>query len=150
MNSSYIIRRDDLSRSFDSMEKFMKETTLSDIKVMCVIAENMNMIRKAFRQLEEHLPSLKGRKFYGTYLRGIYKACVAIRERDNPSALGLDTDIIPGGKYVSEKMNNWGSHIPEIKERFMAMAGESNYDDSRPSIEFYRSMRELILYSPIK
>ncbi len=128
---------------------FIKETTLGDMKVMYFTAENMAKVGRAFQELEACLPSMKGRKFYGTYYGGVYKACVAIREGDDPAMLGLDTDIIPGGKYISEKMHDWESHIPEIKERFMAMARENNVDNDRPSIEYYRSKRELILYLPI-
>jgi hypothetical protein len=134
---------------FEAIVGFMKETTLGDVKVMYVIAENMGNVGKAFQELEARLPSIKGRRFYGTYYDGVYKACVAIREGDDPARLGLNTDTIPGGKYISEKMNDWESHIPEIKERFLEMARENNVDNDRPSIEYYRSGRELILYLPI-
>ncbi len=128
----------------------MKEAILNDVKVMCLTAESMEKIPQTFRKLEASLPSMKGRKFYGTYQNGVYKACVAMLDSDNPSALGLDTDTIPGGKYVGEKLDNWQQHIKEIGQWFMETSDKVDFDESRPSIEFYRSMTELMMYLPVK
>jgi hypothetical protein len=128
----------------------MKEKILGDIKVMYIVAEDLEKVPVAFNKLEAKLPSTRGRKFYGSYHQGIYKACVEIHDGDNPTNMGLPTETIPGGKYASDKLDNWESHIPEINEKFMAMARQCIVDNSRPSIEFYRSMRELILYLPIE
>jgi hypothetical protein len=128
----------------------MKEAILTDVPVMCLTAENMEKIKETFGALEAKLPALKGRKFYGIFYKGIYKACVAIQEGDNPAALGLESEIIPGGKYIIGKLDNWQEHIGEIGQWFMSMTKQCDFDESRPSIEFYRSMKELIMYLPVK
>ncbi len=94
---------------------------------------------------------MRGRKFYGTYQGGEYRASVALLPRDDARQLGLQTWVIPGGLYVREKMTDWASRLPEIGNTFMAMADreKSRVDTTRPSIEFYRSQRELILFLPV-
>ena len=76
------------------------ETILKEIKILYVKAEGgPSGGKEAFDRLEAKV-GLKGRKFYGTYHNDEYRACVAMREDDNPSELGLETGSIPGGKYV--------------------------------------------------
>lgn len=108
--------------------------------------------RGAWEKLEAKLGDLKGRKFYGLFFedRGEYRVCVAMREDDDPNALGLKVGIIPGGKYAESKIADWSERIKDIGLTFDAMAAEHEVDQSRPSIEFYRSHRELILLLPIK
>ncbi len=128
----------------------MAQIILDDIPIMFLVAENMAAIPDTFRKLEARLSGLKGRKFYGLFHNNIYKASVAIQPDDNPKELGLEAGLIPSGKYLSEKMNDWRQHIAEIGPRFMAMAAKNDVDNSRPSIEFYKSSKVLILYLPIK
>ena len=124
--------------------------TLEDIKVMFVVATGgLEGAKEAFDRLEARLPSLKGRKFYGTYLNGEYRAGVALQADDDPASLGLETWVIPGGAFARRKMTNWSARIPEIGETFQAMAAEYPADPTRPSVEFYRSLKELILFLPI-
>ena len=101
---------------------------------------------EAFDALEARLPSLKGRKFYGTMLNGEYRACVARAAQDDPAAMGLQTWIIPGGAYARRKLEGWPERIREIGETFLAMSAEFPPDPSRPNIEFYRSQKELLLF----
>ena len=61
----------------------------------------------AMQELEARLQSLKGRKFYGTYLNGQYRACVALKDGDDPADLGLKTWVIPGGEFARRKMKNY-------------------------------------------
>jgi hypothetical protein len=127
------------------------EVTLDDIEVMHVLSDaGPAGARGAFEKLEAKLRTLKGRKFYGTFHGGEYRACVALQPGDDPEALGLDTWVIPGGKYVREKMMNWRGRIPEIGERFVAMSERYPADPDRPSIEFYRSQSELQLFLPVR
>ncbi len=54
-------------------------------------------------------------------------------------------------EQLEAKMTDWASRLPEIGNTFMAMADreKSRVDTTRPSIEFYRSQRELILFLPV-
>lgn len=126
------------------------EVILDDIEVMCVVADGGPAgAQQAFDKLESKLTSLRGRRFYGTYHAGEYRACVACRPNDKPEDLGLDTWVIPGGKYIREKMMNWTQRIPEIGETFTALSEQYPADPSRPSIEYYRSQSELHLFLPV-
>lgn len=127
------------------------EVLLDDIPAMYVISPSgPEGARQAFNYLESKFKSLKGRKFYGAYHAGEYRACTAILAEDNPERLELATWIIPGGKYVREKMLNWTRRIPEIGKTFLALSEAHAYDPSRPSIEFYKSQLELHLLLPVK
>jgi hypothetical protein len=130
------------------------EATLSEIPMMYIVAEGGPAgARDAFNKLEGKLPSLRGRKFYGTFqpATGEYRACVAVESGDDPQRMGLATGVIPGGLYIREKMKNWMSRTDEIGKTFIAMAERERHrvDKSRPSVEFYRSQDELILLLPI-
>ena len=124
--------------------------TLDDVKVMFVMSTNGPQgAGEAFDRLEARLPSLKGRKFYGTLLDGEYRACVALAPGDEPAALGLDPWVIPGGTYARRKLQDWAGRLPEIGQIFRALAAEYPPDRSRPNIEFYRSQKELLLFMAV-
>jgi hypothetical protein len=126
------------------------EIVLGDIEVMYVSAEGGPAgAKQAFDRLESCLINLRGRKFYGTFQAGEYRACVALQPEDRPSDFGLSTWIIPGGRYARKKVKDWNEKISQFGEMFDAMAEEYAADPNRPSIEFYRSQRELHLLLPV-
>jgi hypothetical protein len=121
--------------------------TLEEIKVMLVVSPSGPQgAGEAFDRLEARLPSLKGRKFYGTMLNGEYRACVALEAKDSPAAMGLETWTIPGGVYARRKLPRWSERLPEIGKMFGVLASEYPRDPTRPNIEFYRSQKELLLF----
>ena len=130
------------------------ETTIQDIEVMFVESPNGPAgSGEAFNKLESSLKTLKGRKFYATfqYSTGQYRACVAIEDNDEPEHLGFPKWSIPAGLYAEEKLKNWTEHADEIPDLFGKMSQEykGRIDSDRPSIEFYKSQKELILLLPI-
>jgi hypothetical protein len=111
--------------------------------------------KAAFDALESKLPSLKGRKFFGT-IRMLddgeeYYACVEKLATDNPEALGLEVATIPGGRYVRRRVRDWESVVAagKMKEISQEFARGYELDPDRPSIEFYRSMDELHILLPL-
>ena len=106
--------------------------------------------------VESKLPTLKGRKFYGTF-RPMpegeeYFACVARMGSDDPAQLGLETGEIPGGWYARRKIRDWERDITQLAVQFKDMVrvlGE-NVDPSRPDIEFYRSQAEMLVFVPVR
>ena len=63
------------------------EVTLDDIEVMYILADGGPAgAQQAFDKLESKLTSLKGRRFYGTFQAGEYRACVALLSNDKPEA----------------------------------------------------------------
>jgi hypothetical protein len=128
------------------------EVVLEPVRVMYVQAEGGLLgIRQSWRRLESKLPSLKRRKFYGTYhVRDeTYRACVAIVSEKEPEILNLPVWTIPGGKYLREKVKGWSSRPEIMGEIFQSMAKERDSDLARPSIEFYKSQEEVILFLPV-
>ena len=127
------------------------EERLDDFEVMYVEAvDGLNGAPAAFEDLERRLDSLRGRRFYGTFDGERYRACVIPKDAGEPAALGLETWTVPGGRYARRKMVDWAERVHMIGAEFDAMVAEHPWDETRPSIEFYRSLRELILYLPIR
>jgi len=132
----------------------MIETNFDEVKVMYVRSDSgVRGGEKAFNMLESKLPDLKGRRFYGLIF-GIppddeYRACAALEEEDDPLAMGLKVGIIPAGKYVQEKIIDWSKNLKKIGEVFRSLSQKYDVDHTRPNIEFYRSMKELLVKVPI-
>lgn len=127
--------------------------TLPDVEVMYVESTTgLAGAAHAFDTLEAAFPTLRGRKFYGTFQppAGPYRACVAIEPGDDVAALGFSTWTIAGGKYSRARVANWEENLAEIGKTFQRMREENEHDVSRPSVEFYRSQRELVLFLPVK
>ena len=130
-----------------------QQVTRPEVQVMYVeSATGLAGAAEAFDRLEARFPSLKGRRFYGTFQppAGPYRACTAIEPGDDTPSLGLKTWVIPGGKYSRRKLLKWQARIPEIGGTFQSMAKEGERDSSRPSVEYYRSEKELVLFLPMK
>lgn len=131
---------------------------LSTIPVMCIAAvDGAEGVPDAVTKVEEKLGhNLRGRKCYGVSITdesGLhYRACVAIRDGDDPAALGLEPSVIPGGKYVQDRIRpfDYRKDIPDLVGRFERMSEESDVDGTRPFVEFYRRHDDVKLYVPIK
>jgi hypothetical protein len=119
---------------------------------MCVkAAGGTEGASQAFKTLESKLPTLKGRRFFGTFnpFMGEYRACVQAVEGENAESMGLETWTIPGGKYAKQKVPDWNSKLHELPRIFDDLAKGQSVDKTRPSIEHYRSQDELIIYLPL-
>jgi hypothetical protein len=108
----------------------------------------------AFEQLESRLQTLKGRRFYGTFRETPqgeeYFACVTRVDSDDPEVLRLEVGTIPGGWYVRRKLLDWDSKLAELPRLFKELAHSQDVDPIRPSLEFYRSQKELHLLVPVR
>ena len=108
----------------------------------------------AFNLLESKLPTLKGRKFYGTFQPTPdgeeYYACVARIDSDDPEKMQLETGLIPGGWYARSKLVDWEKNLSKLPSLFEEMARTLDGDPERLSLEFYRSQAELHLFLPVR
>jgi hypothetical protein len=108
----------------------------------------------AFNLLESKLPTLKGRKFYGTFQftpdGEEYYACVVRIDSDDPGKMQLETGMIPGGWYGRSKLMDWEKNLSKLPGLFEEMARNHDVDPKRPSLEFYRSQAELQLFLPVR
>jgi hypothetical protein len=128
----------------------------SEVEVLRVRADmNGSGPSGAMNLLESKLPTLKGRKFYGAFRLledgEEYFACVERIPSDDPTKMGVDVGVIPGGLYVRRKLNDWEKIIAARKlgEHFQELIRTHRFDRSRPEIEYYRSMSELHLLLPV-
>ncbi len=108
----------------------------------------------AFNLLESKLPTIKGRKFYGTFQPTPdgeeYYACVAMIDSDDPEKMQLDTGAIPAGWYARHRFPDWEKNLSKLPATFEEMARTHDVDPARPSLEFYRSQAELLLFLPVR
>jgi hypothetical protein len=100
----------------------------------------------------EGLVGLGGRKFFGAFNPSLdeYRVCVQKQAGDDPASLGLESGILPGGRYLRARLQG---EPPEIYDRispaFEALAKAARPDHARPSIEFYRQRNEIDLLLPV-
>jgi DNA gyrase inhibitor GyrI len=135
----------------------MADTTLTereDTPVMFLrAAGGLAGVKEAWEDLEARLGSTRQRKFFGAFepASGDYRACVPRRVDDDPAALGLEVDVLPGGSYLRARLRG---EPPAVYERigptFVEMAKSAHGDSSRPSIEFYRRSDEIDLLLPVE
>ncbi len=126
-----------------------------EVKVMYVKSESgAKGARQAFDKLESNLPSLKGRKFYGLILgtppNDEYWACVELTAEDKPKEWDFQIGVVPAGKYIQERIDNWNNDTSLIGKTFQKLAEENDLDKSRPCVEFYRSTRDMLIRVPVK
>ena len=109
-------------------------------------------IRLAWEHLETRIGALQGRKFFGTFdvATSEYRACVQVREQDDPAAFGLESATLPGGRYLRARLRGEPPAVYErISPTFAALAQAAVPDETRPSIEFYRRRDEIDLLLPV-
>ena len=100
----------------------------------------------------ERLVGTRGRRFYGALDQptGEYWVCVEPKEGDDPSALGLESATLPGGRYLRARIKGEPPAVYEqIGPTFVALEKAASTDPTRPEIEFYRTRDEIDVLVPI-
>jgi hypothetical protein len=124
-----------------------------DVRVMFRrVTDEQGAITRAWTEVEEAVGSLRARKFYGAYdpTSREYRVCVQLRDGDDPAALGLEQGILPGGRYVRERLEGEPPGIyGSIKPSFERLAQRPDRDATRPEIEFYRRHDTIDLLLPV-
>jgi hypothetical protein len=109
-------------------------------------------ITRAWSELEDIVGSLRGRKFYGVFdpRANEYRACVELRDGDDPEALGLEQGLLAGGRYARLRLLG---EPPEVYARILPaakrLARRPDADRDAPSIEFYRRRDVIDLLQPL-
>lgn len=108
----------------------------------------------ASAQLEQALPSLQGRHFYGyfDFANHRYVACVDRRDDDDAAALGLLVGELPGGVYLRARLKGEPPAVyAQIGPTFdqLAEAAGDTADRTRPWLEFYRREDEVDVLLPV-
>jgi predicted transcriptional regulator YdeE len=115
-------------------------------------ADEQASITRVWRELEEAIGSLRGRKFYGIFDAAghEYRACVEIREGEDAVALGLERATLPGGRYARIRLQGEPPGVyARIAPAFQRLAQRADVDRDRPGIEFYRRSDVIDLLQPV-
>jgi hypothetical protein len=73
-----------------------------------------------------------------------------LREGDDPQALGLETGMLPGGRYLRTRLHGEPPDVyGRIGPTFEALVATTPPDESRPSLEHYRRRDEIDLLLPV-
>jgi hypothetical protein len=122
-----------------------------EVSVMFLeVADEPSDISRGWRELEDLLGSLKGRKFLGTFDGGTYRVCVQPRPGDDADALGLRTATVPGGRYLRARLRGDPAQLFErIPSTFAELEAAAARDNTRPGIELYRRVDEVDLLMPL-
>ena len=111
-------------------------------------------IQAAWGKLEEMVGSLRGRRFYGITVPEegelAYYAGVEPRDPDEIAAFGLPTYEIQGGKFARVRLFDWEEYLDEIPSIFGFLMKNYPMQDHGPTIEYYRSQKELHLLVPLE
>ena len=109
-------------------------------------------ITRAWAELEEAVGSLRGRKFYGAFdpISHEYRACVEVREGDDPFRLGLELGALAGGRFARVRLTGEPPAVYALIAPMMErLAQRPDSDPDRPSIEFYRRRDVIDLLQPV-
>lgn len=71
-------------------------------------------------------------------------------DSDDPEKMQLETGVIQGGWYARCRFPDGEKNLSKLPATFEEMARTHDVDPERPSIEFYRSQAELLLFLPIR
>ncbi|TVQ95011.1 MAG: transcriptional regulator [Bacteroidetes bacterium] len=105
-------------------------------------------VKDAFLKLESLLPTRRGRKFYGIYEEQdgqvIYRAAVEELYPGEAEKYNCKYYFLKPGDYLSITLSNWEKHLEKIEVAFDRLAESPTVDPQSPSVEFYKSSKELI------
>jgi hypothetical protein len=135
------------------MELPLRRVERIETPVMFVaVRDGSDEIGPAWDHLETVLGSLRGRKFLGVFDdSGSYRCCVQVRAGDDPDQLGLQSDVVPGGQYLSATVRGpQPAAYALLTPTFAQLRRSGDRDDTRPSIEYYRRHDRIDLLMPVR
>src|SRR5439155_12813707 len=132
----------------DPVRVHLKDTPVMFIRAS---ADSSEAIQQAWARFEAAV-GLKGRRFFGSFDNSSreYRVCTELKEADDPRSLGCEAGTLPGGAYLRARLQG---EPPAVYDQIPAAVGEllkrSVSDESRPTIEFYRSRNVIDVLLPI-
>lgn len=121
----------------------MQEYTVEkDIQLCCETVPDFPMgISTAFRKLEEALPEVKKRTFYGVSQGKpggiIYKAAVEAVDANEANQYGFELFTVKQGKYIGKDLSNWRGNEQAIGQTFSEILANYDIDPTGACIEVY-------------
>ena len=130
----------------------MDEVEREPVEVMFIATGDDPVEMAPAWQRLERMVGTRGRKVFCAFYPSTkeYLVCVQVEEGDDAAALGLETDTLPGGRYLRKRIRGEPPALYEqIAPTFQELLKFATSDDARPSIEFYRRFDEIDLLLPI-
>ncbi len=121
----------------------------NDIPIICVKARSFPFgVQEAFLHLENLLPSIEGRTFYGISYQDkdagiIYRAAVQESYEGEAEKLGCESYVIRKGNYLTETLFNWRKNEEMIGKAFMKLLADPRLDLTHPCVEWYKSEEDV-------
>ena len=129
------------------MDATAKVVTRSEAPVLFVRAEGGPAgAPAAFARLEAALGGPRGRRFWGWFHRGEYRACAETKPGDDASRLALEAGTLPAGRFARARH---AGPAPEIHRTFLALIERFGTDASRADLEEYRREDEVYALHPV-
>lgn len=130
-----------------------------DVPVFCVKAQSFpDGVQEAFNTLEQLLPTMNSRVFYGiSYMNEnneiVYKAAVSESFTGEAAQYGCEPFLIKQGDYLTETVMNWCDDTTTIGTTFKKLLADPRMDTSFPCVEWYKSDKEMmcmvLFYAPV-
>ena len=125
----------------------------ADIPVMALRVErHPDAIRSAWADLESRVGTFDGRIVFGAFYvpKSVYLACTRPEPDDEPGALGLEHEVLPGGRYLKARLHGEPPAVYGlIQPAFDDLAQGASVDCHRPGIEYYKTRGEIDLLLPV-
>ena len=122
----------------------METTRLNeDLYVRCATVTTFPQgISEAFDKLMVDFPPASNRNYYGIswmdeQFKIVYKVAANITEPAEAQKPGYEEYVIPKGRYLSEKIENWMQQLPKISETFGKMMEAPDFDKNAACVEWY-------------
>ena len=111
-------------------------------------------ISDAFDALTNMLPPGDDRPFYGisecTQDEVVYIAAALETFEGEAERYRCNTYFIEKGEYLSATIKDWPSKIPAIKETIGGLLEDERADATKPCVEVYKSMNEMLCLVKVK
>src|SRR2546421_1786993 len=129
--------------------KMEKYKLPNDIPVFGFVVKTFpNDIGEAFDKLMKMLPPGDPRPYYGISQctkEGIqYKAAALETFEGEAAQRGCESYIIEKGEYLAVTIMNWHDKTDRIKEVFKEIGMDARADGSKPFVEIYKNMEEMM------
>jgi hypothetical protein len=113
---------------------------------------DVESIQAGWPDFESRFTTLRGRTMMAVVWpeQGIYRLATAMRDEDDPDALGLRMGCLPGGGYLQLSLTAGGRGVHRlIGPAFEELHAHGEYDAARPCIEVYRSPQQVDCLLPV-
>ena len=117
------------------------------------VAFDVEAIQAGWPDFETRFDSRRGRRMMAVVYPedAVYRLATAMRDDDDPDALGLEMGALPGGAYLQLRLVGEPPRVyRDIGPAFDELHYMGEHDPSRPSIEIYVAHGEVECLLPVR